>query len=407
MWVVHPVRCPDRKAHSRTQAQAEKPDQQWKNSACFPASSVIPGTQRPGDGEGARCCRRCAIDKETAIPALRRCGVDRREARMNDNRAYGYTDTLEAEHYAKALRSDISDGLTHTPKSTAPTWFYDARGSELFEEITQLPEYPLWRAELGLLQLHAQDIAVRTGARSLVELGSGSSTKSKLIIEALGPSGLHYVPVDVSADALHQASAQLVQDYPGIRLHALRADFTTSLVLPTLPEDGPRLIAFLGSTLGNFRRPARGPFLRGLRDILRPEDFLLIGADLVKTEQEMIVAYDDAQGVTAEFDKHLLHVLNRELNADFDPDAFDHVSVWNGTESHIEMRLRSRVEQLVKIRDLDLAVHFARGEEWITERSAKFTQDGLQEEMTEAGLRTNQLWADTNAGFALILATAR
>ncbi|KOG34173.1 L-histidine N(alpha)-methyltransferase [Streptomyces resistomycificus] len=325
---------------------------------------------------------------------------------MTDNRAYGYTDTLEAEHYAKALRADISDGLTRTPKSTAPTWFYDARGSELFEEITQLPEYPLWRAELGLLQLHAQDIAVRTGARSLVELGSGSSTKSKLIIEALDPVGLHYVPVDVSADALHQASAQLVQDYPGIRLHALRADFTASLVLPTLPEDGPRLIAFLGSTLGNFRRPARGPFLRGLRDIMRPEDFLLIGADLVKTEQEMTAAYDDAQGVTAAFDKNLLHVLNRELNADFDPDTFDHVSVWNSTESHIEMRLRSRAEQLVKIRDLDLAVHFARGEEWITERSAKFTQDGLQEEMTGAGLRTNQLWADTNAGFALILVTA-
>ncbi|MFE7761079.1 L-histidine N(alpha)-methyltransferase [Streptomyces sp. NPDC057438] len=326
---------------------------------------------------------------------------------MTDNRAYGYTDTLEAEHYAKALRADISDGLTRTPKSTAPTWFYDARGSELFEEITQLPEYPLWRAELGLLQLHAQDIAVRTGARSLVELGSGSSTKSKLIIEALDPVGLHYVPVDVSADALHQASAQLVREYPGIRLHALRADFTTPLVLPTLPEDGARLIAFLGSTLGNFRRPARGPFLRGLRDIMRPEDFLLIGADLVKTEQEMTAAYDDAQGVTAAFDMNLLHVLNRELNADFDPDTFDHVSVWNDTESHIEMRLRSRVEQLVKIRGLDLAVHFTRGEEWVTERSAKFTQGGLQEEMTEAGLRTKQLWADTNAGFALILATAR
>ncbi|MEU9190359.1 L-histidine N(alpha)-methyltransferase [Streptomyces sp. NPDC048484] len=326
---------------------------------------------------------------------------------MTDNRAYGYTDTLDAGHYAKALRADISDSLTHTPKSTAPTWFYDARGSELFEEITQLPEYPLWRAELGLLQLHAQDIAVRTGARSLVELGSGSSTKSKLIIEALDPVGLHYVPVDVSADALHQASAQLVQDYPEIRLHALRADFTAPLVLPTLPENGPRLIAFLGSTLGNFRRPARGPFLRRLRDIIRPEDFLLVGADLVKTEQEMTAAYDDAQGVTAAFDKNLLHVLNRELNADFDPDAFDHVSVWNSAESHIEMRLRSRVEQLVKVRGLDLAVQFARGEEWVTERSAKFTQGGLQEEMTEAGLRTNQLWADTNAGFALILATAR
>ncbi|MDX3451972.1 L-histidine N(alpha)-methyltransferase [Streptomyces sp. ME02-8801-2C] len=325
---------------------------------------------------------------------------------MTGPRSYGYTDTLDAEHYAKVLRADISGGLTSTPKSTAPTWFYDARGSELFEEITQLPEYPLWRAELGLLQLHAQDIAVRTGARSLVELGSGSSTKTKLIIEALDPSGLHYIPVDVSADALHQAGAHLVQDYPGIRLHALRADFTAPFVLPTLPDDGSRLIAFLGSTLGNFRRPARGPFLRGLRDTLRPQDFLLLGADLVKTEEEMTAAYDDAQGVTAEFDKNLLHVLNRELNADFDPDAFDHVSVWNGTESHIEMRLRSRVEQLVKVRDLDLAVNFARGEEWITERSAKFTLAGLQEEMTAAGLRTHQIWADKNAGFALILATA-
>ncbi|MGX5186258.1 L-histidine N(alpha)-methyltransferase [Streptomyces avermitilis] len=321
-------------------------------------------------------------------------------------RTYEYTNTLDAEHYARALRADISDGLTRTPKSTAPTWFYDARGSELFEEITQLREYPVWRAELGLLQRHAQDIALRTGARSLIELGSGSSTKSKLIIEALGPSGLHYVPVDVSADALHQASSQLVQDYPGIRLHALRADFTASLVLPTLPEDGPRLIAFLGSTLGNFQRPARGTFLRGLRDSIRPEDFLLIGADLVKTEEEMTAAYDDAQGVTAEFDKHLLHVLNRELDADFAPDAFDHVSVWNGTECHIEMRLRSRVEQRVKIRALGLDVPFGRGEEWITERSAKFTADGLQAEMADAGLCTTQLWADPHAGFAMILANA-
>jgi L-histidine N-alpha-methyltransferase len=326
---------------------------------------------------------------------------------MTDTRRYGYTNTLDAEHYGTALRADIRKGLTSTPKSTSPTWFYDARGSELFEEITQLPEYPLWRAELGLLQLHARDIAVRTGARSLIELGSGSSTKSKLIIEALGPTGLRYVPVDVSADALHQASTQLVQDYPGINLHALRADFTAPLVLPTLREDSPRLIAFLGSTLGNFRRPARSPFLRGLRGIMRPDDFLLIGADLVKTEQEMTAAYDDSQGVTAEFDKHLLHVLNHELDADFDADTFDHVSVWNSTESHIEMRLRSRVEQRVKVRGLDLAVHFAPGEEWITERSAKFTTDGLRAEMADAGLRTDQLWADSDAGFALILATAR
>ncbi|MFD9391907.1 L-histidine N(alpha)-methyltransferase [Streptomyces sp. NPDC060000] len=325
---------------------------------------------------------------------------------MSGTRTYGYTDTLDAEHYATALRADIHGGLTSTPKSTAPTWFYDARGSELFEEITQLPEYPLWRAELGLLQLHARDVAARTGARSMVELGSGSSTKSKLIIEALGPADLNYVPIDVSGDALHQASAQLVQDYPGIRLHALRADFTAPLVLPTLPAGGPRLIAFLGSTLGNFRRPARGPFLRGLRDIMRPEDFLLIGADLIKQEHEMTVAYDDGQGVTAEFNKNLLHVLNHELDADFDPDAFDHVSMWNGAESHIEMRLRSRVDQLVKVRELDLAVHFGRGEEWITERSAKFTTEGLQGEMAEAGLRTRELWADSDAGFALILATA-
>ena len=325
---------------------------------------------------------------------------------MTGPRSYGYTDTLDAEHYAKALRADILDGLTRTPKSTAPTWFYDGRGSELFEEITQLPEYPLWRAELGLLQLHARDIAARTAARGLVELGSGSSTKTKLIIEALRPTGLHYVPVDVSADALHQASAQLVQDYPGIRLHALRTDFTAPLVLPELPEAGPSLFAFLGSTLGNFRRPARDPFLRGLRDIMRPEDFLLLGADLVKNEQEMIAAYDDTQGVTAEFDKHLLYVLNRELDADFDPDAFDHVAMWNSTESHIEMRLRSRAEQLVKIRGLALAVQFERGEEWITERSAKFTREGLHDEMARAGLRTHELWADSDAGFALILASA-
>ncbi|WP_370468564.1 L-histidine N(alpha)-methyltransferase [Streptacidiphilus sp. P02-A3a] len=321
-------------------------------------------------------------------------------------RTYGYTDTLPAEHYARALRADIREGLTRTPKTTEPKWFYDGRGSELFEQITQLPEYPVWRAELGLLLLHAAEIATRTGARSLVELGSGSSTKSKLILEALGPNGLHYVPVDVSADALHQAGAQLVQDYPGIALHALRADFTVPLALPELPDEEPRLFAFLGSTLGNFRRPVRGPFLRALRGIMRPEDFLLIGADLVKPEPEMIAAYDDSQEVTAEFDRHLLRILNRELDADFDTDAFDHLSVWNSAEQHIEMRLRSRVEQRVKIRGLDLAVRFEDGEDWITESSAKFTTDGLQAELAAAGLRTDRLWADTDAGFALILATA-
>jgi len=265
----------------------------------------------------------------------------------------------------------------------------------------------VWRAELGLLRLHAHDIAARTRAHTLIELGSGSSTKSKLIIEALGPDGLHYIPVDVSADALHQAAAQLVQDYPGIVLHALRADFTTPLALPELPDNDPRLIAFLGGTLGNFRRPDRGPFLRSLRAVLRPGDFLLIGADLVKSEPEMIAAYDDAQGVTAEFDKNVLHVLNRELDADFDPDSFDHTSVWNSADQHIEMRLRSRVEQRVKIRGLDLAVHFDHGEEWITESSAKFTTDGLRAELAAVGLRTDRLWADSDAGFALILATAR
>ncbi|MER5428311.1 L-histidine N(alpha)-methyltransferase [Streptomyces sp. NPDC002588] len=326
---------------------------------------------------------------------------------MTGTRTYGYTNTLDAGHYAKALRADIRGGLTSIPKSTAPTWFYDARGSELFEEITQLEEYPLWRAELGLFTLHAHDIAARTGARSLVELGSGSSTKTKLILEALGPNGLHYVPVDVSEDALHQASAQLVQDYPRLVLHALRADFTAPFVLPELPADSPRLIAFIGSTLGNFRRPARVPFLRELRDVMRPQDFLLLGADLVKDTEEMILAYDDGDGVTAAFDKNLLHVLNRELRADFDPDAFEHRAVWSEAEQHIEMRLRSRADQQVKIRELDLTVHFDRGEEWITERSAKFTTDGLRTELNAAGLHADQVWEDSGAGFCVVLATPR
>lgn len=325
---------------------------------------------------------------------------------MAGTRTYGYTDTLDAEHYATALRADIGAGLTRTPKSTAPTWFYDARGSELFEEITQLKEYPLWRAELGLFQLHARDIAERTGARALVELGSGSSTKTNLILDALGPAGLHYVPVDVSADALHQAADRLVREYPRLELHALRADFTAPFTLPPLPEDSPRLIAFIGSTLGNFRRAVRGPFLRELRGLMRPEDFLLIGADLVKDTEEMIAAYDDEEGVTAAFDKNLLHVLNRELDADFDPDAFEHRAVWREDEQHIEMRLRSTAEQTVTLGRLGLTVDFAAGEEWITERSAKFTTDGLRAELADAGLRTDHVWADNGAGFAVVLATA-
>ncbi|MFF7472285.1 L-histidine N(alpha)-methyltransferase [Streptomyces sp. NPDC008092] len=314
------------------------------------------------------------------------------------------TRTLPEDATDAALRADVLTGLTATPKTLPPKWFYDARGSELFEQITELPEYYPTRAEREILLARSGEIAAASGARTLVELGSGSSEKTRLLIDAL--TGLEvYVPVDVSESALTQAGQALVAERPGLSVHALIADFTGRLELPETP--GPRLLVFLGGTIGNLLPAERAEFLASVRRRLNPGDALLLGTDLVKDEEVLVRAYDDAAGVTAEFNKNVLAVVDRELDADFDPDAFDHVALWDAENEWIEMRLRSRVAQTVKVPALDLAVDFAAGEELRTEVSAKFRRDGVTAELAAAGLELTNWWTDAQGRFALSLSVAR
>ncbi|MFE2061035.1 L-histidine N(alpha)-methyltransferase [Streptomyces sp. NPDC059467] len=314
------------------------------------------------------------------------------------------TRTLPEDATDAALRADVLNGLTATPKTLPPKWFYDARGSELFEEITELPEYYPTRAEREILLARSGEIAAASGARTLVELGSGSSEKTRLLIDAL--TGLQvYVPVDVSESALTQAGQALIDERPWLTVHALIADFTGRMELPETP--GPRLLAFLGGTIGNLLPAERARFLASVRRLLAPGDALLLGTDLVKDEEVLVRAYDDAAGVTAEFNKNVLAVVDRELDADFDPDSFDHVALWDADNEWIEMRLRSRVAQTVKVPALDLAVDFAAGEELRTEVSAKFRRAGVTAELATAGLELTNWWTDSQGRFALSLSMAR
>ncbi|MFE1885925.1 L-histidine N(alpha)-methyltransferase [Streptomyces diastatochromogenes] len=314
------------------------------------------------------------------------------------------TRTLPEDATDAALRADVLNGLTVNPKTLPPKWFYDARGSELFEQITELPEYYPTRAEREILAARSGEIAAASGARTLVELGSGSSEKTRYLIDAL-TSLAAYVPVDVSESALTQAGQALIEERPGLEVHALIADFTAPLTLPETP--GPRLVAFLGGTIGNLLPAERAKFLASVRALLAPGDGLLLGTDLVKDERVLVRAYDDAAGVTAAFNKNVLSVMNRELGSDFDPGAFDHVALWDTEQEWIEMRLRSRTAQTVKVPALDLAVDFAAGEELRTEVSAKFRRDGVATELESVGLELTHWWTDTENRFALSLSMAR
>jgi L-histidine N-alpha-methyltransferase len=300
------------------------------------------------------------------------------------------------------LREDVRRGLTATPKVLPPKYFYDARGSELFEEITRLPEYYPTGTERGLLSAHASDIARLTSAQTLVELGSGSSEKTRLLLRALAGSLHSYVPVDVSESALAAAVGALGTEFPSLVVRGVVADFED---LSRLPGEHPRLTAFLGGTIGNFEPAERVRFLAGVTGGMRPGDALLLGTDLVKDPSRLVAAYDDSAGVTAAFNLNVLSVMNRQLDGDFDLSGFAHVAVWDAEREWIEMRLRSLRDQRVHLRELDLAVTFARGEEMRTEVSAKFRRDGVASELSAAGLSLAQWWTDPDGDFALSLAT--
>lgn len=310
---------------------------------------------------------------------------------------------LTDDDLADALRHDVRQGLTSTPKTLPPKYFYDARGSELFEQITRLPEYYPTRTERAILADYAPEIAKLSGADTLVELGSGSSEKTRLLLDAMGSAGSlrRYVPVDVSESALLGAVRGLRTTYPDLAVHGVVADFDRHL--DRLPGDGSRLVAFLGGTIGNLTPAERATFLRGIRTQLHDGDALLLGTDLVKDPARLVAAYDDTAGVTAEFNRNVLHVVDRELSADFDTSRFAHVAAWDAANEWIEMRLRSADAQEVHVRGLDLTVRFDRDEQMRTEISAKFRRDGVERELAAAGLRLASWWTDPAGDFALSL----
>lgn len=311
---------------------------------------------------------------------------------------------LTPEDLARELRADVAAGLSVTPKTLPPKWFYDAEGSRLFERITGLPEYFPTRVERELLRLHAGEIAGISDADTLIELGSGSSSKTRLLLTALSADGRlrHYVPQDVSETALRGAARELAADYPGLAVHGIVGDFTGAL--DTLPASGHRLIAFLGGTIGNFTPQLRQKFLSGLAAALGPGEHALIGAGLVIDPATQIAAYDDAAGVTAEFNRNVLRVINNELGGEFEPEAFDHVALWDSENSRIEMRLRARKAMSVRIADLGVEVAIAAGEEIHTEISTKFTVAGLEAELAASGMVPQRTWVDRGRRFSLMLA---
>lgn len=304
---------------------------------------------------------------------------------------------------AAELARDVRRGLTRRPKSLPPKYFYDARGSELFEEITRLPEYYPTRAERAILERYAEPIAKTAGVDTLVELGSGSSEKTRLLVDALRAVGdlRRYVPVDVSESALVGAVRALRSDYPDVAVEGVLADFQHHLDL--LPREGRRLIAFLGGTIGNLTPSERTGFFADVRSHLGEGEAFLLGTDLVKDADRLVRAYADGAGVTAEFNRNVLRVVNRALAADFVPENFTHVAVWDAEREWIEMRLRSDLAQTVHIRDVDLTVTFEAGEEMRTEISAKFRRDGLAAELADAGLHMLAWWTDSHEDFALSL----
>lgn len=304
----------------------------------------------------------------------------------------------------QAMEVDVRTGLRASPKALPPVYFYDDRGSRLFDAITRLPEYYPTRCERAILEAHAKDIVQTTDTDVLVELGAGTCEKSRLLLDAMLAAGQlgSFVPLDVSDATLWQAANELAGEYPGLAVHAIVGDFHRHL--DRLPSGGRRLFAFLGGTIGNLDPDERRTFYRHLLAVMSSRDRLLLGTDLVKDRSLLVRAYDDAQQVTAEFNRNVLHVLNRELGADFEPGRFEHVARWNEADRRIEMWLRSSGDQAVRIADLDLDLGFGDGEEMRTEISTKFSVVGLEVELAEAGFAVESMWSSPGDEFLLTAA---
>ena len=302
------------------------------------------------------------------------------------------------------LVDDVIRGLAQVPRSLSPKWLYDDRGSLLFDAITRLPEYYPTEREREILGARAGEIARASGATTVVELGSGTSDKTRTLLDAFASTGQleRFIPVDVSEGILRQAAADISREYAGVTVHAVVGDFTQHLEI--LPAEGRRIVVFLGGTIGNLDPHERAQFLRSLSATLDPGESVLLGTDLVKDLDRVVAAYDDSQGVTAEFVRNSLRVVNRELDADFDVDSFSYVPYWDPREERMDLRLRTEKPQHVCIPGAELEIDLAAGEEIRIEISSKFRIEGIRSELSAVGLDVVESWTDEAGDFALTLA---
>jgi L-histidine Nalpha-methyltransferase len=309
----------------------------------------------------------------------------------------------------RSLANDVLDGLTKPFKELPPKHFYDARGSELFELITEQPEYYPTRTELAILRANAEQIVAVTGAGELVELGAGASDKARILLDAMRDADTlrRYIPLDVSESVVQDAARTLNEDYADLQVHGVVGDFERHLQHVPEPEGVPRLVALLGGTIGNFPPGTRRNVLGKIATLLGPDDRLLLGTDLVKDPRVIEAAYNDAAGITAEFNRNLLYVLNRKLEADFQPESFEHVAFYDRRNEWVEMRLRATRACSVYVADLDLRVEFAAGEELRTEISAKFTRAHVGGDLEAAGLELERWFTDDEDLFAVTMARRR
>ena len=301
--------------------------------------------------------------------------------------------------------SDVVKGLTQSPKSLPARYFYDDYGSLLFEQICELPEYYLTRTETAILQEYAREIAQMTGPCELVELGSGSSTKTRILLDAYDQLGypLRYLPIDVSAGILENSARQLLADYPSLQAHAIVSTYELALeqLIPTsLPS---RMICFIGSTLGNLSPQECDVFFSEITAALHAGEYFLLGIDLQKPKHLLEAAYNDSQGVTAAFNLNVLNHLNRRFEGNFDVTQFEHRAFYNESQHQIEMHLHSLRSQTVQLRALDLTVEFEAGETILTEISRKFALNTIQQELQQQGLKPVQVWTDSKQWFGLLL----
>ena len=318
--------------------------------------------------------------------------------------AYTIDVHLSPEEVRKQMRSDAVAGLQGEEKSIPAVWFYDERGSRLFEVITQLPEYYPTRAERALLQQNAAAIAELSKSDTLVELGAGACDKTRVLLTALQDAGTlsRYVPFDVSDEFLRDAATTLSEEFDTLDIHLVIGDFHHHLA--EIPTEGRRMVAFLGGTIGNLNPSQRARFLFDLNCTMSSDDSLLIGTDLVKDRERLLAAYDDAAGVTADFNRNVLRVLNDQLGGDFDPELFRHVALWNEDEQWIEMRLRAEEPTEVSLTGAGITVRFDEGEDLLTEISSKFTPERVEDELTQAGFVVDGMWGAEEGEFLLSLA---